>query len=109
MKHKDMEVPGNILASAALTDRILTKVGLAVHMSQHTMERMSEEGMVVIRITFKAGSGVHADWLAIIAVKTEGGGIVAFHSAPSFPATVEGLCHRVNNGSLKWKEDQYAE
>lgn len=108
MKHKDQEVPGNVLATAALTERILSKTGHSVHMAGHAMSNMEQNGLSILRISFKATGSVDGSWLAIISASSENGSVVAFHSGDSFPSTLQGVCSRIVNGSLKWKEDEYA-
>lgn len=107
-KKLNVEVPGNVLATAALTARLLERTGHRVHMAMLAMINYEEQGLKIVRITFKAPGDVNGEWLGIITAQSENGGVVAFHSGDGFVSTVEGLLNRLNNGSLKWKEDEYA-
>lgn len=107
-KQNNTEVPGSVLATAAMTQRILTKAGHAVHAASYRMETLEDEGVSVLRIAFKARGGPSGEWLAVIGAATHEGAKVAFHSADSFHGCVEGVCNRLMNGSLKWKDDEYA-
>lgn len=107
VKHRNQEVPGNVLATAAMTERILQKTGYVVHQSGYRMEAMEEEGIEITRISFKARGGPSGEWLAVVTAATENGSVVAFYSADSYPAAVEGVANKLMNGSFKWKEDQY--
>lgn len=107
-KHHKTEVPGNVLATAAMTERILARTGLSVHKATYRMEVMLEEGIEITAIKFRATAGPTGEWLAIVTARTENNGVVAFHSGTSFAECLEGVCNRIVNGSLKWKEDEYA-
>lgn len=107
-KQNNTEVPGSVLATAAMTQRILTKAGHAVHSASYRMEVLEGEGVGVTKIAFKARGGPSGEWLAVIGVDTPDGSKVAFHSADSFHGCVEGVCNRLMNNSLKWKDDEYA-
>lgn len=102
------EVPGNVLATAAMTERILSKTGLAVHQAAYSLERMEHDGNTIKAIRFMAKGGATGEWLAVITAVGEGGAVVAFHSGEGLTQVIEGTMNRLNNGSLKWKADEYA-
>lgn len=107
-KHHKQEVPSNVVATAAMTERILSKTGFALHSTDHRLDSMIDEGIVIKQISLKASAGPRGEWLAVVTADTENGSIVAFHSSEGFTTVVEGVCNRLINGSLKWREDQYA-
>lgn len=106
--HRKNEVPGNVLATVAMTERILTKTGHVVHMANHSIERLEEGGEHVKAIRLTSRGRAAGEWLAIVTLSTSEGEFVAFHSGDGFQQTLEGTCQRIINGSLKWKEDEYA-
>ena len=108
MAHQKSEVPGNALATAAMTERLLSKTGHAVHAASYRMEVMDTDGIRISRISVRAKNGPAGEWFAVVNADTVEGAIVAFHTADSFHGCIEGLCNRLMNGSFKWKEDEYA-
>lgn len=107
-KHHKAEVPGNVLATAAMTERILVKAGVSLHKAAYRLEELEDEGVAIKAIRFVARGGATGEWLGVITCETENGAVVAFHSGDGFVNVVEGLCNKVVNGSLKWREDEYA-
>lgn len=108
-KHKDLEIPGNTIATAAMVDRIITKTGDVIHKTSFTLERWWEVDTRVKAIRFKNKGEPGVGWLVVITIDTREGPKVAFHEGDTFQSALEGMCKRILNGSLKWKDDQYAD
>lgn len=108
MTKRNTEVPGNTLESQRLFDREMIKIGRAVLSLQSRLEHMADEGVEVkaLRLTYR--NGVHGEVLCVVTAGTESGGIVAFHSADGLGEVLKGVSARMVNGSIKWKEDEYA-
>lgn len=106
--HRNNEVPGNVLATAAMTERLLSKAGLALYQAANSMDRLHEEEIHITAIRFKPRGLEAGEWLAVVTAEMDGSAVVAFHSGDGFVTTVTGICNRIMNGSLKWKEDEYA-
>lgn len=102
------DIPGNAMGSAALHQRMLMASGRKLQQLEHSLENVMDEGVRINRITFKCGGDVRGSWLAIVTAVTAEGPIVTFHSAEGIVSTIEGLSNKLRNGSLKWKEDEYA-
>lgn len=107
-KHKDQEVPGNVLATQVLTDRLLSKTGFAVHTIHQWFEAAQDHGIYLKALRFSTKDGPSADWLCVVTVDTDEGPRVGFQSGSTFGDAVEGLKNRLQNGTFKWKEDEYA-
>lgn len=108
MNKKNIEVPGNILATQASVDRVMRRAGGALYKIENSSERLREEGISVESIRLKMPAEQDGEILLVITASTESGGIVAFHRQAGIAACLEGLSSRLDNGSLKWKEDEYA-
>lgn len=106
---KDTDVPGNTLESQRLFDEMLRKTGRRVRELERTMLRLEEDGVTIKMLKLNCKAGPRGEWLAILTAQGEEGGLVAFHSADGLPEVLAGLSTRLGNGSLKWKEDEYAE
>ena len=103
------EIPGNAVESAAMHTRMLVSTGRKVHEMAYVLEKSAAEEFMVRRITFRCDGDPRGSWLAIITGDDGSGPVVAFHSGDGLTATIEGLAAKIRNGSLKWKEDQYAD
>jgi len=57
-----------------------------------------------IRLVNKLALG--GGWLAVIRAESSEGKFVAFHGGDTYMETVSGVVARLQNGSLKWKEDK---
>lgn len=108
MTRKNPGVPGNTIASQVLFDQQMMKLGIAVTRLQSQLEHMSEEGIDVTGIKFLYRGGPTGEVLGILTAHTDSAGIVAFQSGEDLGAVLRGMSSRVLNGSIKWKEDQYA-
>lgn len=105
---KDVGVPGNALQEQADMDRRTLKLGIAVRQLEHWCEKLVPDHGIVKAIRFKAPRSVGGEWLVVVQVSTEKGGVVGFHSADDFSEAVKGLSSRLRNGSIKWRDDEYA-
>lgn len=105
---KIIEVPGNVMATGAAVQKEMLKVARELYRFDDRQERLHEQGDVITSVRFRAPEMPGGEWLAVINLITSDGAFVGFHSDVSFVAAVRGVCSRVNNGSIKWKEDQYA-
>lgn len=98
---------GNALSAQAVFDREVTKLGLRVLEVEGFIGRSVKEKFVVRSIKFRSGAQPGSEWLAIITAYSPDGPVVAFHSGVGFAAVLAGLAARLQNGSLKWKVDEY--
>lgn len=108
MTKSNPEVPGNAMATAAMTQRILSMAGHTVYMTDHRFDNLYTEGIAIKAIRFKNDGHPAGTWLCVVTAETESGSIVAFHNDTGFRACLLGVLARIENNSLKWKEDQYA-
>lgn len=106
---KVYDIPGDAMGSAVMHQRMLLKSGQSLHNLAYGTEHMFDQGVRIRRITFKCGGDPRGSWLVIITVVTAEGPLVAFHNGEGLLSAVEGLAARIRNGSLKWKEDEYAD
>jgi hypothetical protein len=108
MTKKYNEIPGNTLASQALFDRQMIKIGVSVLTLQEQFIRLSDEGIEVKALRLAYRSGVSGELLGVLTASTESSELVAFQSGTDLAVVLTVLQSRLANGSLKWKEDEYA-
>ena len=109
MAGKDNDVPGNAVLSAALLGRQVERLGIAALRMDAHLEKLQEQGIEVKALRFVYRGGVRGEVLCVVTAHTENGGIVAFHNGDTFGEVMKGIAARMGNGSLKWKEDEYAD
>lgn len=101
------DIQGNSVASAAAFHRELAKIGDQVMRCESIVERLDGEGIWVYAINIRFPDDDHAEYLAIVKANTEKGKQVAFHGASTLAETVRGTLARLQNGTLKFREDSY--
>lgn len=106
-KQDKTEVRGNAIASAAMMAREMERIGVSLRQLEYELRSLAEEGVEVVRISIKPSYNSYEDTRLVIAARTENGAIVAFHGGTGIVEALVGLKNRINNRSLKWKEDQY--
>ena len=102
------EVPGNTIATVAAVQKAMLQVANALYITEGRIEGLHEQGEIITGVRFRAPTQLGGEWLAVVSLLTTEGRFVGFHSDVSFVAAVRGVCNRINNGSMIWKDDQYA-
>lgn len=105
---KSTDVPGDAMQSALNYQRMVLKLGNKLIDLEVAVSKLHEDGVTVKMIKLKASPNPNGDWLAIVTASTENGEVVAFHSSDDLSSTITGVGAKLRNGSLKWKEDEYA-
>jgi hypothetical protein len=105
-KYKE-EVDGNVLQTGINIQNTMLRLARPIFITSGRYEE--EQGLYpgIKLIKFRAPNLPGGTWLGIITANIEGEACVAFHEGDTFVESVKGLLHRLNNGSLKWKEDNY--
>lgn len=70
------------------------------------LQRLDEEDLIIVGIRFRPPNGENTSWLAIITADGAEGSTVAFHDAPTYRECFVGMVNRLENRSLKWKENK---
>ena len=86
----------------------LVRLGLAWEETVRCLNRLQREDHTVHRITIKGNWSHHDELLIILVADTPEGPVVAFHQVDDLSGLWKGLWGRLRNGSLRWREDQYA-
>lgn len=96
---------GNV-ASAAIVEREMLKLANALYVFDGRFSRESLDDIALRGLKFVAPPRSDGEWLAVVTAWQGSEAVVAFHRDSSFVQCVQGVCNRLNNGSLRWKEDQ---
>lgn len=106
MTRKD--VPGNAVASAEAVTREYVRFAEEVYRADKLIERLDEADVWVHDLRFKAPDSEHGEWFVIVRATVSQKRCVGFHAGVSFQEALRGTLARLQNGSMKWKDDQYA-
>jgi len=102
------EKPGNAVHSARAFEDFIRSVGIGWLECVRAFERLERDGIELKRISIKGDFTHGVGVLVVMTANAPGGAIVAFHQGDDLQMMWRGLAARIMNGSLKWKEDQYA-
>lgn len=94
--------------AARKRDKLEDRSTLAVKIMDRVAQGVPYAGITVETIKFKLPGDSMSEGLVIVTgVDHEGTPVVAFHKAVSFPEMFVGMVARLENGSLKWRVDEY--
>lgn len=101
-------VDGNSVASAAEFDRQMQQLGIALMRFEGVADRLYDQETSLLSMSIRLKGDGRADYLIVLRARYEGAAWVSFHSADTLAEAMRGMVARLENGSVKWKEDQYA-
>jgi len=107
MSNRNSDVPGNPVSSAALMDREMLKRARWLYLVSSYCEREGEQDIRIRSIRIKVPEGGRGEYLGVVTADTETASLVAFHVGDDLVGCLSGLCTRIMNGSLKWREDEF--
>lgn len=87
---------------------LANRYGAALIGADRNFEKRYEEGTHVVGLTVKLPREIGDDFLIVVRAQKEEARVVAFHGAPTFAEAVVGMLTRLQQDTLKWKEDEYA-
>jgi hypothetical protein len=100
---------GNTVRAQQVFDQQIQRLGLALGLLDHICSAGWTGEVELLNIKVRLGSPGGEETLVIV-TGTWGDGtpVVAFHAAQSPSDAVAGCLNRIRNGTMKWREDQYA-
>ena len=101
-------VDGNSLASQAALDRAVADAGVGLFRVEHLFDGLWDDGCVIKSVRISCPGSGRGDYLAVVTADVQGVPSVGFNSADTFRECLLGLFNRLENRTLKWKEDQYS-
>lgn len=105
----DLDVPGNAMASAAQTARLLQDWGAALaYLERAVAAARASDEFHVKGVSIRWQTGASEEYLLTIRGEGPDGPVVAFNSAYTLGELWRTTYHRFVQGKLKWKKDEYA-
>lgn len=89
----------------AREDKKLLHAGLVLERSE---SQPNSQGVWLHQVKVKIPADMHGETMVVLTGGSAEGPVVAFHRGDGVPQTLAGAINRYHNGTLKWKEDQYA-
>jgi len=105
----DTDIPGNAMGSQAAYVRQMLRQSEALLGFEDDVRRLDEADMFILTVSVRFPHGDRSEYLAVVRVDGAGGRRVGFHNAPTYLETLVGVVNRLKNGSMRFKEDVYAE
>lgn len=107
-KKSQQDAPGNAIGSAQAMQQVMSRIGVALTRFEVVRENADERGVYLLGLSARLPNLPGEEVLIVLRGQTDVGAVVAFHSASTFAEAISGAITRLDNGSLKWKEDTYA-
>lgn len=104
---KQLDVPGNARESALAVQRVLLRLAEQLVRADRTFERLAEEELEVVGMSVKLPEYAGGDYLVTVRAFKGGVAVVAFHGSDQFADVVRGAIARLENGSMRWRDDNY--
>lgn len=102
------ELPGNSVASAALFTREMVALAEQLIRFSDKVDRLIESEASMGNLTLRPPRVPAGEWLCVCRLRSEGVWYVAFVSARSLSEVLRLVAAKWENGSLQWREDDYA-
>lgn len=89
-------------------DKLLRKQAETLGYFEELLDKRYDEMFEIRSISLKPPSEDRAEWFAVVRASAEGVPLVGFHSGATIAETLVGLVNRIDNRSMKWRDDEYA-
>jgi len=101
------DVPGNVLASVQGQQRWLQGIGQGWVHAVDALQRLAGHGIYVTGMSFRYDWETGGETLLVIRADSDEGKVVSFHGTTELYGLWQSLANRIDNGTLKWREDEY--
>lgn len=98
---------GNALASQAAFTKEMVRVAAVLHRLDGIAQDNYEEGRLITGIRLSFPTPMRDGYLAVMTSEVDGERFVAFNNDPSPVTALIGIILKLENKSIKWKEDQW--
>jgi hypothetical protein len=96
------------LAEAHELQKEAIRVWEALIRLSYMSERLEKAGMKMGSITLRPPASEGSDWLGIVRMSMQDAPYVGFISGREIGAVLNSMVAKLENGSMAWKEDKYA-
>jgi hypothetical protein len=103
------EQPGNAMASQAEFERQMVRLATQLLRFEQVITRMDEGGTWITGLSIKVPGEDRADYLVVVRARTSAGSVVGFAGGDTLAEAIRVTCAKLENRSMRWREDQYAD
>lgn len=107
MPKDNKDVPGNAVASALAVQREMVRLAEQVYRMERVLDRLDGDNVFIKGLRFRPPFGEGDQWLGVVTADIEGVPKVGFVSDETFASTVRKAVAMLENGSMKWRDDEY--
>lgn len=101
------DVPGNSRASELEYQRAMLRAAEQLMRFERVAERLDDQDCWLRSITVRLPGEARNTFLAVVRADNAGAPVVSFHEGDTLLECLRGMVARLENGSVKWKDDQY--
>lgn len=105
---RNKEIPGDTIASQRAFDKEMVGRGVLLGRLEGYVDAYAEDEVFIQGITIRVPQDIGTDVLVVVRAVAAGESVVAYHAAPTLGEAIVGMGRRMQNKSLRWKEDKYA-
>lgn len=106
-RNKGGEQPGNAIAAQAAFDRQVVEYGALALRFERALENNDENGVWIRQIKFVLPDGDKPETMGIVTGRSDEGAVVSFVVGATFAECLLQTLRRIENRSLKWRDDKY--
>lgn len=104
---KSKEISGNTLAAQYAFDKEMIARGVLLGRVDSYLDKYAEDDILVMGFSIRVPQDIGDEYLLTIRAIVADEAKVAFHAAATFEELIVGLSKRLQNRSLRWKDDRY--
>jgi hypothetical protein len=86
----------------------IERAGVTLKQANRLYSALEKSELYLKQVKFIVKDDEGNDWLVIVTADGTDGPVVSFHGASSFEDALRGLIARIDNGTLKWRPDEYS-
>lgn len=107
-RRRGKDVPGNSVASAAQFDRELMRTGEALLRFETLADNLADGGAVIRELRVQCPGHKRNDYLVVVKADTSEGAVIGFCGGDTLHEALRNLVGRLQSGTFRWKDDEYA-
>lgn len=105
---KNQDVPGNVGETTRLAQERSLRLARELEMLSAYYSEDGGGAFSLVSLRFRAPNPENGEWLAIATIIQEGVQYVGFSSGLTLADSFQLLGRRIRKGTMKWREDEYA-
>lgn len=105
---KSRGIDGNAIGSQLEFERQMVRTATQILRFERVLERLDNDGLAIRGMSVRIPGYDRADYLVVVRADAEAGPVVCFISSDTLGDVIRKTVAQLENGSAKWREDEYA-